>query len=302
MRASATWQSQRVPLGDASECHLAVSTSATWQCERVPLGVSTSATWQSMRMTLHQPHAFATRRYVRARGNVRISSAISTAAAAASLPLLPCSPPARDSACSSVLRRDDAEGTGTPVRNRSVGRCRVPTRCRRSRSVESLRGSRSPARPPHDGRRSRQTPTGQRQLPRSGHQHQVIRSRTMPKLSSSATAPSSSFWTISALNREATIATSRSDCGRPVISCAPLRHRHGANPVLHTGRRPLGERRGTPSAGSSTRPWWVMVCPIRSTFVRRYSALTEFGSATIGTCSVHRQPVPSRPTTSSGCS
>ena len=48
-------------------------------------------------------------------GSVRISPAISTAAAAASAPLLPCAPPARASACSSVSAVTTPNATGTPV-------------------------------------------------------------------------------------------------------------------------------------------------------------------------------------------
>ena len=67
---------------------------------------------------------------------------------------------------------------------------------------------------------------------------------------------------------------------------APLGHRQRPRALLaHRGR-------SVSPSSLSRSPWWCRMWPMRCFFVRRYSALNVFGSASMGSCSVTVSPKP----------
>ena len=100
-----------------------------------------------------------------------MSWAISTAASAASAPLLPASPPARSTACSIVSHRQQAEADGDARVERRLDHA---PRGLAADVLEVRRPAANDAAERDDrlvAARLGQAPAGERQLPRPGHEH-----------------------------------------------------------------------------------------------------------------------------------
>lgn len=175
--------------------------------------------------------------------------AISTAAVAASHPLLPCLPPARSSACSRVLVVRTPKVQGTPDSRATCCRPRADSPATYSKWGVSPRitAPRHTTASNCPESASRPAASGSSKAP--GVQMTSMSSGTMPSFRNAARAPSTSFSVTTPLKREATTANRR-----PRPSSVPSR-------VLMTHPPPRDWTAGAPafrawpSDSRCSRPW-----------------------------------------------